>query len=184
MRKKVLLVGASTGGPAQIKDMLSSIETLSCTVLIAQHMREEVLPFFIKDLQDSLSLIILSTPLTTNFSEPSVIICAHTSILKKESFLYEIINNTQGQYYTPDINILFNSFANFAHEFELEVLIMTGIGSDGIEGAKVLKSKGARIFAQDEASSPVYGMPRVALESGIVDEVKSLDAIKECFRVL
>lgn len=82
------------------------------------------------------------------------------------------------------INIFFNSFANLVHEFDLEVLIMTGIGSDGVDGAKLLQSKGAKIFGQDECSSLVYGMPRVAKESGIVDEVKSLDVIKEYFRVL
>jgi len=64
------------------------------------------------------------------------------------------------------------------------VLIMTGIGSDGVDGATNLKSKGAKVFAQDEKSSPVYGMPKAALERGIVDQVKTLDEMKECFRGL
>ena len=184
MKKKLLLIGASTGGPAQIKEMLSSIESLSCTVVIAQHMREEVLPFFIKDLQDSLPVKVLSTPLTTTFSEPSIIICSQTSVVQKQLGAYKIIANSNGQHYTPDINILFNSFSKYSDEFDLRVLIMTGIGSDGVDGAKTLKSKGAKIFAQDEKSSPVYGMPRVAVESGIVDEIKTLNEIKECFRAL
>ena len=83
-----------------------------------------------------------------------------------------------------DINKLFSSFAPFVHDFDISVLIMTGIGADGVDGAKELKAKGAKIYAQDEKSSPVYGMPRVAIESGIVDKVKSLDEIKECFRRL
>lgn len=184
MKKKILLIGASTGGPSQIKEILASIKTLSYTVIIAQHMGEDVLPFFIKDLQESLSIKVVSTPLRTDFSEPSIIICSHTSRLEKKSSTYEMVNNSIGQSYTPDINILFHSFVKFAHEFDLRVLIMTGIGSDGVEGAKVLKSKGAKIFAQNESSSPVYGMPKVAIESGIVDEIKSFDAIKEYFRGL
>ena len=184
MRKKVLLVGASTGGPSQIKEMLSQIISLNSTVIIVQHMREEVLPFFIKDLQDSLNVNIQTTPVSTTFCIPEVIICSHSSILKKNSLTYEIVTQTTSQKYTPDINKLFNSFVEFYDDFELRVLIMTGIGSDGVDGAKNLKEKGAIIMAQDEKSSPVYGMPKAALESGIVDEVKTFQEIKKYFRDL
>jgi len=184
LKHKLLLVGASTGGPSQIKEILSSITSLSCTIIIAQHMREEVLPFFIKDLQESLHIKALSTPLLINLEEPSVIICAETSVLQKVASGYEIVHDSSHQHYTPDINILFNSFANFSSDLDVDVLIMTGIGSDGVDGAKSLKAHGAKVFAQDEKSSPVFGMPRVAIESGIVDDVKSLDDIKEYFKGL
>lgn len=184
MKKKILLIGASTGGPCLIKELLSNIESLSCTIIIAQHMKEEILPSFIHDLQSSLKVEVYATPLKITLNEPSVIVCSHTSTLKKNALGYEIITTTEGQYYTPDIDILFNSFANISNDFDIEVLIMTGIGSDGVKSAKLLKSKGAKIFAQDKNSSPVYGMPRVAIESKIVDEVKSFDEFKEYFRNL
>ncbi len=184
MKKKILLVGASTGGPTQIKEMLSQITSLSCTVIIVQHMREEVLPFFIKDLKESLHVKVETTPLATTFSEPSIIICSESSIIKKEFGSYNIVTDKREQKYTPDINKLFNSFSALSGDFEINVLIMTGIGSDGVEGARNLKSKGAKIFAQDEKSCPVYGMPRVAVEGGIVDEIKTLDEIKTCFKAL
>ena len=184
MKHKVLLVGASTGGPSQIKEVLSSITSLSSTIIIAQHMREEVLPFFIKDLQESLNIRVESTSLIINLEEPSVIICAGTSILRKVASGYEIVHDSSNQHYTPDINKLFHSFVNFSSDFDLEVLIMTGIGSDGIDGAKALKRCAATVFAQDEKTSPVFGMPRVAIESGIVDDIKSLDEIKEYFKGL
>ena len=184
MKHKVLLVGASTGGPTQIKELLSSITSLSCTVVIVQHMREEVLPFFIKDLKDSLKVKVQTTPLVTLFNEPSIIVCSQSSVLNKKNGMYEIVTQKENQNYTPDINKLFNSFTNYANEFEIKVLIMTGIGRDGVEGAKNLKIKGATIIAQDEMSSPVYGMPKAAFESGIVDEVKTLSEIKECFKGL
>jgi len=184
LRKKILLVGASTGGPTLIKEMLSQITSLSCTVLIVQHMREEVLPFFIKDLKESLHVRVETTPLSTTLNEPSIIICSESSVIKKEYGTYKIITDKTEQKYTPDINKLFNSFTALSSDFEINVLIMTGIGSDGVEGAKNLKSKGAKIFAQDEKSCPVYGMPRVAVESGIVDEIKTLDEIKICFKAL
>lgn len=184
MRHKILLVGASTGGPSQIKELLSSINALSCSVIIVQHMREEVLPFFIKDLQETLKVKVQTTPLKTSFNEPSVIVCSESSVLKKKSSIYEIVAEKENQNYTPDIDKLFNSFIDYSDDFEINVLIMTGIGRDGVEGAKNLKAKGATIIAQDEKSSPVYGMPKAALESGIVDKIKTLDEIKECFRGL
>lgn len=181
MRKKVLLVGASTGGPAQITKMLSNITSLSCTVVIAQHMKEEVIPFFIKDLQEQVNVKVESTPLRTSFNEPSVIICSTSSVIKKKANGYEIISDSSNQYYTPDINQLFKSFTAFTSELDIQALIMTGIGRDGVDGAKALKLKGATIIAQDENTSPVFGMPKAVIESGIVDEVKSLDEIISCF---
>jgi two-component system chemotaxis response regulator CheB len=184
LKKKVLLVGASTGGPSQIKEMLSEIESLSCTIVIVQHMQEDILPFFIKDLQNSTKEKVYSTPIKTSFSTPSIIVCSHSSVLRKCYDSFEIVTDTKEQHYTPDIDKLFNSFSSFADELNIEVLIMTGIGRDGVDGAINLKSKGATIVAQDRDSSPVYGMPKAALESGIVDKVKTLKDIKECFRGL
>ena len=184
MKKKVLLIGASTGGPTQIKELLSSINSLTCNVVIVQHMREEVLPFFIKDLKESLKVQVQTTPLEIIFDEPSIIVCSESSVLQKSYGVYNITTDKINQKYTPDINKLFNSFVNYADDFDLHVLIMTGIGNDGVDGAINLKAKGAKIFAQDEKSSPVYGMPKAAFESGIVNEVKSLEQMKECFRSL
>jgi two-component system chemotaxis response regulator CheB len=55
--------------------------------------------------------------------------------------------------------------------------ILTGMGRDGAEGLLALKNVGARTFAQDEASSTVYGMPRAAFENGAAEEVCSLDQV-------
>lgn len=177
-------MGASTGGPSLIKEMLSQITSLNITIIIAQHMREEVLPFFIKDLDDTLNINIKSTPTQLSSLNSEVIICSHSSILRKYNGNYEVITQIEDQFYTPDINKLLNSFLNYMDDFDLKVLIMTGIGRDGVDAAINLKDKGAKIIAQDEKSSPVYGMPKAALESGIVDEVKTFDELKEYFRTL
>ena len=184
MRKKILLIGASTGGPSQIKELLQTIQSLSSTIIIMQHMREEILPFFIKDLKESLSINVQSTPLFTDFSKPSIIICKESSVIHKKGAMYEISAESQGQCYTPDINKFLNTFVPYVNDFDTNVLIMTGIGDDGVSGAQKLKEKGAKVFAQDESSSPVYGMPKAAFERGIVDKVKSFDEIKEYFRGL
>jgi chemotaxis response regulator CheB len=53
-------------------------------------------------------------------------------------------------------------------------VVLTGMGRDGSKGLKLMKAQGARTLAQDEASSVVYGMPRAAYASGVVDKVLSL----------
>ena len=184
MKKKVLLIGASTGGPSQIKQLLKEITNLSSTIIINQHMKEEVLPFFVKDLQNYYDFKIETTPLDFSFDTPRVIICSHSSKMEKRCSGFAITTHMEQQHYTPDINQFFTSFSPFVNLFDTDVLIMTGIGNDGVQGAISLKKLGAKIYAQDEQSSPVYGMPKAAYESEIVDEVMSFTSLKKYFRSL
>ena len=184
MKKKVILVAASTGGPSQIKEMLHSIKILPCSIVVVQHMQEDILPFFIKDLKDSLAHKVHSTPVDFVFEQPSIIVCSKSSVLKKTAKHYNIVTDTSNQIYTPDINKIFNSFLAHANDFDIKIIIMTGIGDDGVNGAIALKKLGAKVIAEDEKSCPVFGMPRVAIEKNIVDEVKSFSELVECFRDL
>jgi len=147
-------------------------------------MKEDILPFFIKNIQETVSVPVMSTPLSIDFRTPTIIVCSKTSIIKKNGSSFEIVSDSTNEHYTPDINKFFSSFANYAQDFDVDVVIMTGIGSDGVDGAKLLKEKGATIYAQDEDSSPVYGMPKAAYESGIVDRVLSFEEIKCYFKAL
>ena len=184
MKQKVVLIGASTGGPSQIKELLKEIRNLSSIVIIIQHMKEEVLPFFIKDILSTCRFNVHTTPLEFKMSTPQIIICSHSSVIEKKYSYFYIQTDRENQHYTPDINKFFQSFSSYSTLFDIDVIIMTGIGSDGIEGAKVLKDLGATIYAEDEVSSPVYGMPKAAVESGIVDREMSFQELKEYFREL
>ena len=184
MKQKILLIGASTGGPSLIKQLLKEIENLSSTIIINQHMKEEVLPFFIKDIHSSCHFQVERTPHSFSLDKPSVIICSHSSVVERCGDSFFIKTETKNQKYTPDINTFFHSFAKYAHLFDTDVLIMSGIGDDGVLGAVELYKAGAKIYAQDEESSPVYGMPKAAYEEGILSDVMSFDALKSYFRSL
>ncbi len=76
----------------------------------------------------------------------------------------------------PSADYLFRSGAQLYGERATGV-IMTGMGSDGTLGLKLLKRKGATIIAQDEPSCVVFGMPKESIEAGVVDIVAPLDKI-------
>jgi len=84
----------------------------------------------------------------------------------------------------PSVDYLFRSLAEH-YGGETTAVIMTGMGSDGAAALKLLKSRGAAIIAQDEATCVVYGMPREPIAAGIVDVVAPLPALaREICRTL
>ena len=88
----------------------------------------------------------------------------------------EISDEPKDILYRPSVDIMMTS-ASVAFKGPLLGIIMTGMGKDGVEGLKLIKSKGGYVISQDEESCIVYGMPRAALEEGVVDSVQSLDDI-------
>lgn len=180
IKKKILFLGLSTGGPSHIKKLLSSFVKLNSTIIIAQHMKENVLPFFLKDLKESYPYEISGTPSHIQTNSPKVVLCTHTSkILIEEINSIKIVTSKDKSYYTPDINTLFLSATKLCNEYDVCAILLTGIGFDGTDGLKALKEHGAYTIAESEKSAPVFGMPRSAIESDAVQSVKSLDEIIE-----
>jgi two-component system chemotaxis response regulator CheB len=78
----------------------------------------------------------------------------------------------------PSVDVLFRSVAQAAGANAVGV-IMTGMGDDGADGLLEMKKAGAATIAQDEATSVVFGMPKVAIERGAVDEILPLQRITQ-----
>lgn len=81
-----------------------------------------------------------------------------------------------GQNYKPSIDVTFSSIAEQMAGQTLAV-VLTGMGADGCEGAKLMKQGGSKVWAQDEATSVVYGMPAAVVEAGITEKVMPLEQI-------
>jgi two-component system chemotaxis response regulator CheB len=90
--------------------------------------------------------------------------------------MVEISEDPLNTLYRPSADIMMTS-AVAAFKGPLLGIIMTGMGKDGVEGLKQIKSKGGYVIAQDEESCVVYGMPRAAIEEGVVDSIQSLESI-------
>jgi len=177
IKKKLLLLGLSTGGPGHIQTFLKSFKKSNATIHIAQHMKEDVLPFFFKDLKESYIKDIEEIPVSFVKNMHKTILCTSTCKIERNSSSIKVVKSTDPSYYTPDINTLFTSANILQDEFDICAILLTGIGSDGVKGLKLLKDNGAYTIAESKESAPVFGMPRSAIEADAVCSVKSLDEI-------
>ena len=78
--------------------------------------------------------------------------------------------------YKPCVDITFGSAARSYNDKVLAV-VLTGMGADGREGARMLKQAGSQVWAQDEASCVIYGMPMAIVKANLADAVYGLDDI-------
>ncbi|MFT7003330.1 MAG: two-component system chemotaxis response regulator CheB [Sulfurimonas sp.] len=159
--RKIVLIGASTGGPGQIEKILGALEKLEDTsIIIAQHMSEGFMPSFAKRLQEHY-INDISIAQNGNLLEVGKIYvcCGKTMVSKSASGLTFSQEKSTEHAFNPDINIVFKSFLAFTKDTEILSVILTGIGSDGVEACKMLSEKACVCITESEESAIVDGMP-------------------------
>ena len=180
---EIIAIGISTGGPASLPAVLSELpDNFSVPIVIVQH----IPPTFVGALVDSLNqkCVIkiqeakpdMSLEKGTVYLAPGGRQMKLTKRIGQEDPVIAITDDPAENFCKPSVDYLFRSVADLYGQRALGV-IMTGMGRDGTEGAKVMKDQGASIIAQDEATSIVYGMPMEAAKAGVVDLVLPLDQI-------
>ncbi|NPA12046.1 MAG: chemotaxis protein CheB [Epsilonproteobacteria bacterium] len=158
---KIVLIGASTGGPNKIQKILSSLEELNDTsVIIAQHIRRDFFPSFVSNLKKYTKFPLKAPQNNEKITPSTIYVVDEKTTQKNNRFVLE-----KSPHFNPDINELFKSFVNSNNE--ILAVILTGIGDDGVEGIVQLKNKGAVTATEDSASAIVDGMPARARERGI-----------------
>ena len=183
-KPEMVLIGVSTGGPNALAKMMPSLPAnLGVPVLIVQHMP----PIFTQSLAESLSLkckIQVREASDGEVIEPN---CAYIAPGGKQMRLIsdpdgrrtlQITDDPPENNCKPSVDYLFRSVSNNFPGRAMAV-ILTGMGSDGTLGMKLLKRHGIATLAQDETSCVVYGMPKAAVEAGVVDTVLPLDQIAD-----
>ncbi len=177
--KKIVLIGASTGGPAHIQKIITALPKLHNTsVIIAQHMAKGFIPSFAKRLKlHSINPISVAESMMTLQDAHIYFCCGFTKIHNEHNTLVFSQQSAPLEAFNPDINMLFHSFAPFVHNMQCLSVILTGIGDDGISGCKELVANGASALTETEQSAVVDGMPSRARESIESIEVLSLENI-------
>ncbi|WP_267523219.1 CheB methylesterase domain-containing protein [Campylobacter sp. MG1] len=159
--RKVILIGASTGGPGHIKYLLQNLDLNNSVVVIAQHMQASFLPSYANQLnKECLSeVVLLENPCFLD--DKKIYICQHNT----ELFSNLRANFNNGVFpFCPNVDLLFNSASKLTKDYEILAILLTGIGDDGAKGLFELYKKGAKCIGESEKSCIVYGMPKRAYE--------------------
>ncbi|MBF0101617.1 MAG: chemotaxis response regulator protein-glutamate methylesterase [Desulfobacterales bacterium] len=184
-KSEIVAIGISTGGPNALAKMMPKLPVkINVPILIVQHMP----PVFTQSLAKSLNTkcaINVREARDGEVLEPSVAYIAPGGKQMKivaspdgKNRLIRITDDPPENSCKPSVDYLFRSISQYYLNRSTAV-IMTGMGSDGFAGLKMMKQNGAFIIAQDELSCTVFGMPKEPIESGIVDVVASLDDIAD-----
>lgn len=165
MKPKIVLIGASTGGPGHLKKILSVIPpTYNGAIIIAQHMNATFIPSFISQFQNELHLPVHAVDARMNLHASHVYICPQNCRLKQADCT-RIEPMEEGETpYNPSIDSLFSSAVECIGHAEILAVLLTGIGHDGANGLSELQKHGAQCIAESEKSAIVYGMPKRAVE--------------------
>lgn len=177
--KKLLLIGASTGGPGQIEKIINALPQLSHTsIIIAQHMAVGFMGSFAKRLHEHSKTSLSLVENGSSMQSGHIYICeARTTLEKNSSGFFFSQEALLEHSFNPDINLLLHSITPFAHNFKILSVILTGIGSDGVDGCKALGERGCECLTQTQQSAIVDGMPSRARAEVANIKVQNMDEI-------
>lgn len=174
---KIIGLAASTGGPAAYQKIFSALDpSFPLPLVVVQHIAHGFAQGFAKWLDDICPIKVKIGEAGETLVPATVYVApddAHIGV--SPAFTIALSHSPARNGFRPSATHLFESLARFGNA--ATGVILTGMGSDGVEGLKVLKAAGAHIVAQDEATSDIYGMPRAAVEARIVDSVVPLDKV-------
>lgn len=180
VRNKVIAIGASTGGTEAIYNLLKNLPKDIPGIIIVQH----IPPVFSKMFADRLNLqtqFTVKEAQTGDTIEPGKVLIApgdkHMKLKKAaDKYIVETIQGNKVNGHCPSVDVLFESVAKVASKNAIGV-ILTGMGHDGAIGLMSMRRAGARTIGQDQKSSVVYGMPKVAFEIGAVEKQVAISNI-------
>nr|WP_284710887.1 chemotaxis response regulator protein-glutamate methylesterase [Desulfovibrio aminophilus] len=177
--RDVVAIGVSTGGPPAVQKILSALpEDFPAGIVIAQHMPPAFTGPFAKRLDGVCKIRVKEAETGDRLQAGWAFVAPggqHLVLDQKVSRIDLVVTpEPRDALYKPSANVLVASTANAVGRRALGV-ILTGMGSDGMEGVKVLKEKGGRALAQSDATCVVYGMPKAIVDAGLADEIVDID---------
>lgn len=169
----IIAIGASTGGTEAIYDIIKALPVEIPGIVIVQHMPPVFTKLYAQRLNNSCALEVKEAQ-TNDIILPGKVLIAqgdsHMRIRKSGSnYFAECFKGEKVNGHCPSVDVLFESVAECAGKNSVGI-ILTGMGYDGAKGLLKMRKKGARTIGQDEKSSIVYGMPKVAYDINAVEQ--------------
>ncbi len=176
---EAVLIGVSTGGPPAVQKILSALPgNFPLPILIAQHMPAAFTGPFANRLNVQSAITVKEAAPSEPLRPGTAYICPggkHLRVELRGGMPTAVVTEEPKEaLYKPSANVLMETGGQALGRKALSVML-TGMGSDGVEGAKVLKAKGGYAVAQSERTCVVYGMPKAVVDAGLADEIVDLD---------
>ena len=175
---KLVAIGTSTGGPVALQRVLTQLPAgFPAPIVLVQHMPAAFTKAFAERL-DKLCRIRVKEAEDGDVLRPGLALLAPggKQMMVDGRGTVKILPGDERLNYKPCVDITFGSAAKSYGDKVLSV-VLTGMGADGREGARLLKQGGSTVWAQDEASCVIYGMPMAIVKANLADAVYSLDEI-------
>ena len=178
--RQIILLGASTGGTEAIKAVLTQLPDDLPGICIVQHIPAMFSKTFAERLNEVCALEVREA-VSGDEVRPGLVLIApgdyHMMVAWNGGRYRVVLNQAPPLHHTrPAVDMLFDSAVSCAGRHAVAGLL-TGMGCDGAAGMQRLKAAGAATFAQNEETCVVYGMPRAAVELGVVDHVLPLHQV-------
>ena len=177
---KVVVIGSSTGGPAALQKILTRLPaSFPYPIMLVQHMPSTFTPVFAERLNQQCNITVKEAADGDRMAAGTAYLAPGGKQLiidPKQSDRLKVMPGDERLTYKPSVDVAYASAAKTFGDKVLAV-ILTGMGSDGTDGARLLKRSGATVWAQDENSSTIYGMPKSVIEANLADSILDLDEI-------
>jgi len=178
-RFPVVVLAASTGGPATVMRLAPGFtKEFPAAVILVQHMPASFTTQYAAQLAEFTEIPVKEAENGETLVSGNLYICPGGQHLKVNPLGRIQLDGASGRIngYLPNIDVTMESVASFAGSLAIGA-VLTGMGSDGAQGAKAIKKAGGLVIAQDEATSVIFGMPAEAIKHNVVDHVLGIDDI-------
>lgn len=182
-RHELIAIGSSTGGPIALQNIIPKLPRMNVPIVIVQHMPASFTTTFAQRLNN------LSKNEVVEAQDNMILEPGHVYIAPGgQQMIFErgagktkvrILPADPRVVYHPCVDVTFASLANI-YGGNVLAMVLTGMGSDGCEGCRMLKSKGSVIWAQNEDTCVVYGMPQAIVNAGIAEQILPLEKFADC----
>jgi len=180
----VVVIGASTGGPVALRELLSNLPAdFTAAIIVVQHMPATFTGVLAAQLNRQVPLTVKEAE-TGDRLQPGLVLIApggYHLLLRPDSRV-ELNQGPEIGGHRPSVDVTMQSVAQF-YGARAKGVVLTGMGNDGSLGLVSIRSKGGKTFAQDAASCVVNGMPQRAIEKGVVDHVAPPAQIAQLLRM-
>ena len=173
MAQKLILIGASTGGPGHLKKLLKNVKLNGAIIVIAQHMNKMFINSFAMQIGKECGLDVEILNERKILKENTVYVCEQNVVVSPNLPISAKPNTEEKTIYTPNVDVLFKSGVGICKSANVLAILLTGIGDDGASGLDKLYKAGAKCIAENEERAIVYGMPKRAKE--LNQSLKSLN---------